>query len=509
MGATIPGECSVPDDTEISRSQAWEGLSLEERFRASVGGLDSPEGSAPRGVLAPFRTRLMATDMVLILAAILLGLAVSSRESAWAINPLLAIYGTPVLIGMIWFTMLVLRGSYDERIVGLGTEEIRRVLTAMIWTFAVVAGTSYLIRADISRAYAFVSLPAGAVAIAISRFAWRDWLYRARAHGRFMLRTLVIGSPDAAAQLAAKLSQDSYTGYTVVQSLQLPVDDPVALQPWLDEVDQVIAQTGGVQAIAVVASDTTSDDVVRHLAWRLEGRTVDLLIAPAMLDVAGPRLSVRPASGLPLLHLDEVALSRPQRFAKRTLDLIGSSLLIFVLSPVLVACAVAVRVTSPGPVIFRQRRIGRSGMAFTMLKFRTMVVDAEAMKDELRAKNDIEDPMFKLADDPRVTSVGRILRRWSLDELPQLFNVLGGSMSMVGPRPHPLDDVSRYEAAAFRRLALKPGLTGLWQVEGRSDLNWTEALQLDLHYVERWSMAGDAVLLARTARAVLQGRGAR
>ena len=485
---------------------AWADLSVEERFRASVGGPDAPEGAAPKGVLAPLRTRLIVSDVIVIALAMVLGLAVSSRETTWAIHPVLAIYGAPVLIGLIWFAMLVLRGSYDDRIIGLGTEEIRRVLTATVWTFAIVAGTSYLIRADISRAYAFVSLPVGAIAIASSRFAWRSWLYRARTDGRFVLMTLVIGSPDAAAQLAGKLTQDSYTGYAVARALELPANE-AAVPSWLDGVDRVIAETGA-QALAVVASDSTPDEVVRQLAWRLEGRNIDLLIAPAMLDVAGPRLSVRPASGLPLLHLDEVALSKSQRFAKRAFDLVGSSLLIILLSPVLLGCTIAVRTTSPGPAIFKQWRIGRGGASFTMLKFRTMVVDADAMKDELRVKHDLDDPMFKLVHDPRITSAGRFLRRWSLDELPQLFNVFGGSMSLVGPRPHPLDDVNRYEAAAFRRLALKPGMTGLWQVEGRSDLPWADALQLDLYYVERWTLAGDIVLMMRTVRAVIQGRGA-
>ena len=498
----------VPDDTEISRSQEWERLSVEERFRASVGGSQGALGGSGHGVLAAFRRQLIVSDAVVIALAMALGLALSSRETAWAIHPDLAIYGTPVLIGIIWFGFLGLRGSYDERIVGLGTEEIRRVISATLWTFAIVAGTSYLIRADISRAYAFVSLPLGMLAIIGVRFTWRNWLYRQRADGRFMLTTIVIGAPDVAAQLVDKLMQESYTGYTVAGILALPSNAADALDPWLDDVDRQIAATGA-HAIAIVASDTTPDEVVRHLAWRIEGRNIDLLIAPAMLDVAGPRLSVRPAAGLPLLHLDEVALSRPQRFAKRSLDVVGSAVLIVVLSPVLLAIAIAVRVTSPGPAIFKQVRIGRNGAPFMMLKFRTMVVNADSMKDELRAQHDLGDPMFKIANDPRITRVGGFLRRWSLDELPQLFNVFGGSMSLVGPRPHPLDDVNRYEAEAYRRLALKPGMTGLWQVEGRSDLDWAEALQLDLYYVERWTMASDIVLLARTVRAVAQGRGAR
>ena len=227
-----------------------------------------------------------------------------------------------------------------------------------------------------------------------------------------------------------------------------------------------------------------------------------------MLDIAGPRLTVRPAAGLPLLHLDEAILSRPQAFAKRSLDLIGALALSLLLLPVFLACAIAVRLSSKGPVLFRQPRIGSGGRPFTMIKFRTMVEGADAMRADLREQTGGHESMFKMANDPRVTRVGRFLRRWSLDELPQLWNVIGGSMSLVGPRPHPLDDVDRYELDAYRRLALKPGLTGLWQVEGRSDLTWQEALQFDLYYVETWTLSGDLVLLARTVRAVLQGRGA-
>ncbi|MEI6454540.1 MAG: sugar transferase, partial [Actinomycetes bacterium] len=195
-------------------------------------------------------------------------------------------------------------------------------------------------------------------------------------------------------------------------------------------------------------------------------------------------------------------------FSKRALDLTGSIALVVILSPVMLACAIAVRLTSKGPAVFRQTRVGRAGKPFTMLKLRTMVRDADSQKADLRQTEAVDTPMFKLADDPRITSAGKFLRRWSLDELPQLFNVIGGTMSLVGPRPHPFDDVNRYEAEAYRRLALKPGLTGLWQVEGRSNLSWAEALQLDLYYVETWSLSGDLVLLARTLRAVIQGRGA-
>lgn len=484
--------------------QAWAELSAQDRYQASVGGTRSTREKA---AMAPFKVRLILTDAIAIGCALAVGLLVSSRQSAWLIDPLLAIYGTPILIALLWIAMLFLRGAYDQRIIGLGPEEIRRVFSATLYTFAVVAGTGYLIRADISRAYALVSLPLGLVLIVSLRFTWRQWLYKKRYGGEFLVRTVVCGNASAASALTDKLTEDAFAGFQVVGVLELPKSTSSALGVWLDRLDGVL-EASEASAVAIDPGDTAPAELVRQLAWRLEGRGIDLLISPGLLDVAGPRLSVRPAAGLPLLHLDEVALSRPQRFAKRSLDIAGSLIAIVLLSPLFLGVAVAVRLSSRGPVIFRQRRIGRWGHPFVMLKFRTMSVGAETQQAALRKASNHEGPMFKLSADPRITRVGHFLRRWSLDELPQLFNVLGGAMSLVGPRPHPMDDVDRYGSEAFRRLALKPGMTGLWQVEGRSDLDWQQALQLDLFYVERWSLAVDIVLLTRTLGAVIRGRGA-
>lgn len=476
-----------------------------DRYRSSVGGSLAPtDGTRRPDLLRGFRLRLIWTDGLLILLVMALGLLISSRQSAWEISPVLAVYGVPPLIALLWWGLLALRGSYDQRIIGLGTEEIRRIVSATLLLFAVVAGISYLIRADISRAYAFVSLPLGLLALVAGRFAWRGWLYRRRARGQFLHRTVVVGSDAAADELVARLEQDTYTGYVVVGRYGPP---RAGIEAWLDGLD-IVLETSDASALALVPSETLGSAAIHELTWRLEGRDLDLLIAPAVLDFAGPRLTVRPAAGLPLLHLDEAVLSRPQAFAKRSLDLVGSVGLSLLLLPVFAAIALAVRASSRGPVLFRHTRVGAHGQPFTMLKFRTMVDGADAQREALRADHGGDGATFKMIDDPRVTPVGRFLRRWSLDELPQLWNVAGGSMSLVGPRPHPLDDVDRYELAAYRRLALKPGMTGLWQVEGRSDLPWQEALQFDLYYVETWTMSGDLVLLARTLRAVLQGRGA-
>jgi len=488
---------------------SWHGATPEERFRTSIGAVGKDSSAAARGdIMAPFRIRLFVSDLVTVSVAMAVGLLVSSRASQWAIDPTLAIYGTPVAIGLIWLLFLAMRGTYDQRIVGLGTEEIRRVVGATLYVFAVVAGLSYLVRADISRAYAFVSLPLGLVLITAMRFYWRGWLYRRRGNGEFVFRTVVVGAASARTELAARLQRDSYTGYEVVGEFDEPTVEQLADDSWLAGLLEVL-DSSRAGAVALAPSSEISGETIKQLAWLIEARGIDLLVAPAIMDVTGPRLTVRPAAGLPLLHLDEASLSRPQRISKRALDLVGSVFLIALFSPALLVVGLIVRFSSAGPVIYRQSRIGRGGEAFTMLKFRTMKADSESMLEELRTEHGIVTPMFKLDQDPRITRVGRFLRRWSLDELPQLFNVLGGSMSLVGPRPHPLDDVNRYELAAYRRLALKPGMTGLWQVEGRSDLEWAEALQLDIYYVETWSLAGDLVLLTRTLRAVVRGRGAR
>jgi len=492
-----------------SKGGSLDSFGYQEQYRASVGGVNGSRISDSDRVMSPYRNRLIITDSIMIAVAIGVGLLISSRASEWAINSTLAIYGTPVAVGLLWVVLLLARGSYDRRLIGLGTEEIRRVVSATLMLFAVVAGLSYLIRADISRAYAFISLPLGLLLICISRFGWRQWLYRERKGGQFLLKTIVIGPEKPSQILANKLNSESYAGYHVVDQITLPVDtaSESELDSWLGKVDQAISRHGA-SAIAIEPGDDSPYDIVRQLSWRLEGRNIDLLISPGLLDVAGPRLSIRPAAGLPLLHLDEVVLSRSQQAAKRTLDVLGSLFAVILLSPIILITAIAVRITSRGPVIYRQVRVGRAGNTFTMLKFRTMKNQSENLLAELRLEYELNDPMFKLAKDPRITKVGAFLRRWSLDETLQLFNVLGGSMSLVGPRPHPIDDVDRYQSEAFRRLALKPGMTGLWQVEGRSDLSWEQALRLDLHYVEKWSIETDLFLLGRTAKAVLNARGA-
>jgi exopolysaccharide biosynthesis polyprenyl glycosylphosphotransferase len=275
----------------------------------------------------------------------------------------------------------------------------------------------------------------------------------------------------------------------------------------LDEVVDVAARLGA-DTIAVTSASETAAQYLRELSWELEGTGIELLVAPGLIEVAGPRLHIRPFEGLPLLAVEQPRFEGWQRVVKGGVDRAVAALAIVALSPLLVAIGLAVRLSSPGPVLYRQERVGVNGKTFTMLKFRSMVTDAEQRLGEIRAMNISDGLLFKVREDPRVTPVGRWLRRLSLDELPQLLNVLGGTMSLVGPRPPLPAEVARYAPEVRRRLLVKPGLTGLWQISGRSDLPWEEAVRLDLRYVENWSLALDLLIMAKTCRAVLTSAGA-
>jgi exopolysaccharide biosynthesis polyprenyl glycosylphosphotransferase len=280
----------------------------------------------------------------------------------------------------------------------------------------------------------------------------------------------------------------------------------VAVLPADDDLVEA-ARAVGAKTLAVTSCPEISPDDVRGLAWRLEGSGIELVVAPSVAEVASPRVRVQPAAGLTLLHLEEPAFRGAKRFVKGSVDRVGAVLALVAAAPVLLLSAVAVSITSSGPVLFRQQRIGRHGEVFSVLKLRTMYADAEERLAEMLECNEADGLLFKIREDPRVTAVGRWLRRFSLDELPQLVNVLRGEMSLVGPRPLPVDGAA-FAPAERRRLLVKPGITGLWQVSGRSDLSWDEAVRLDLYYVDNWSPSLDALILFRTVKAVLRRRGA-
>ena len=277
----------------------------------------------------------------------------------------------------------------------------------------------------------------------------------------------------------------------------------------IDDLNTALKATGA-DTVVVTSSGELSSRRMRELSWSLEPGKQHLVVAPSLTGVGGPRIHTRPVAGLPLIHVEIPTYDGRKLFTKRVFDIVCSTLLLIVLSPVFAAIAVAIRLGRPGSILFGQERVGINGDRFTVLKFRSMIPGAENQLDELREKDRAAGNavMFKMKNDPRVTPVGQFLRRFSLDELPQLFNVFDGSMSLVGPHPPLESEVNQYEKHVHRRFLVKPGITGLWQISGRSDLSWEDTVRLDLFYVENWSLTGDLIILWRTAKAVLMREGA-
>jgi len=400
-----------------------------------------------------------------------------------------------LLLPVLWIAALWLAGGYDVRFIGTGSDEFRKVLNAGVSLTATVAIFSYAVNVELSRGYVVIALPSVTVFDLIARYAIRKRLHRRRAAGQCLHNVVAVGHELSVANLVTELQRDKYHGLTVVGACVVrpgECDDVVGVPVFggLDDVTAAV-KAFGADTVAVLACPET-----------------DLCVSPALLDVAGPRTTIRSTAGLTLLHVDHPQLTGVRLVIKGLFDRCIAAVALILLAPLLAILAGAIRLSDGGPALFTQLRVGKDGHGFKIYKFRTMVVDAEQHKVQLLASNDTDGVLFKLRKDPRVTSVGIHLRRWSVDELPQLFNVLVGHMSLVGPRPALPDEAERYADHVRRRLVVKPGLTGLWQVNGRSDLSWDESIRLDLRYVENWSFALDLQILWKTISVLVRGSGA-
>jgi exopolysaccharide biosynthesis polyprenyl glycosylphosphotransferase len=417
---------------------------------------------------------------------------------------------------LIWIVWVTVAGGYDPRFIGLGSEEFRRIINATFSLTAAFAILSYAFKVDFARGYVLIAVPALGVADTAARYLLRKRLHRQRERGLHMRRVTAVGHPGAVADLIVQLRRDRYHGLEVVNACvagdRLTGDTAaeiagVPVLGGLADAARVAAGTGA-DTVAVLACPEMDGVTLRRLAWELEKEGTDLCVAPALMDVAGPRTTIRPVAGLPLLHVDHPELTGAKWVAKSFFDKAIATAALGLLSPLLAAIAIAIIVRDGGPVLFSQTRIGKDGEPFTVLKFRTMVPDAELRKQEILTLNEGDGLLFKMRKDPRVTGTGAWLRRWSLDEIPQLFNVVLGEMSIVGPRPPLPTEAARYGDDVRRRLVVKPGMTGLWQINGRSDLSRDDAVRLDLRYVENWSLALDLQILWKTCAAVAKGHGA-
>ena len=459
---------------------------------------------------------LTVAALVDLACALLAGAAAYEIRYHARINPP-DVYGALTLtLPLLWWAAIALSGGYDHRIVGSGAEEFHRILRAGVSLTAAVAIFSYATKLDLARGYVVLALPSLTALDMLARHGLRKRLHRQRRLGMCTRRAVVVGPARAVTEMITALSRDSSHGLSIVAAC-VPGGrrhrDEIAGIPVSGGMDSVTTAVHRFRAdtVAVVNCPQMDSGRLRELAWALERTGTDLCVAPALLDLAGPRTTIRPVAGLPLIHLDHAKLSGPERILKGMFDRAMAAVSLILLSPLLIAVACAIHFSDGGPVFFRHIRIGKEGHPFVLYKFRSMVVDAEARKADLEAINEVNGVLFKIRRDPRLTPLGAWMRRWSIDEVPQLLNVLRGEMSMVGPRPWaalPYEKAVGAEDHVPRRLAVKPGLTGLWQVSGRADLPWEESVRLDLSYVEHWSLALDLQIMWKTARAVARGTGA-
>lgn len=463
--------------------------------------------------------RMFVTDLVLVICSVLVAMiarfGVPRDVDRW--GPTSISYElVSVMVVMAWMVALAMYQAYRPSLLGVGLDEYRVVIRATAAVFGLFAIISMVFKFDYSRGYFAIALPLGAASLMAGRAINRHCLVAWRHRGLAADSTLVVGSPVEVRHVAEGIARRPSSGYRVLavatdgverefeleSGEKVPDLGPIAdLPPKISDLDY--------KCVIVAGQSLVNRTLMRRFGWAMEDGDQDLAVASVMTDVAGPRIHWRPIEGLPLMSVEMPKYSGFKFAAKRAFDVVVSALLIVLLSPVLLATAIAIKLDSRGPVFFRHRRIGMRGRPFKMTKFRSMVDGADRHFDELSAKmNEGNDVQFKLRDDPRVTRVGKFIRKTSIDELPQLFDVFTGTMSLVGPRPHVQKEVDQYADHVRRRLYVKPGITGPWQVGGRSNLSWGESIRKDLYYVENWSLSGDVLIMFRTVKAVLTKDGA-
>lgn len=458
--------------------------------------------------------RLALTDALIVTGAATITALVELRGSIDSAAAGESARVAALVIGS-WLILLWLSRSRESAVLGSGAAEYSRVAHATGLAFGLISIVFLVFQLRGLRLQLMIALPVGVVVLIGSRWLWRKWLIHERALGFCVSRAIVAGTREDIDYVVANLVHDPRHGYCVIGATTVhdsggPIHVDGRAYPIIGPIESTaaLARTSGADTIIVASVPEDDRDFVRRLAWELEGTAAELVLCNRLTDVAGPRISLRPLDGLPLIQVKIPEFEGGVHAFKRAFDIVMSMLALVPILLITPIIAILVKLDSRGPVFFRQTRVGRDGRPFAMLKFRTMAVDAEAQLDSLQALNDGAGPLFKLKRDPRVTRVGAILRRYSLDELPQFLNVIRGDMSIVGPRPPLPGEVTGYDGTVFRRLYLKPGITGLWQVSGRSDLSWDESIRLDLRYVENWSLTTDLMIMWRTAKVMIAPKGA-
>ncbi|MBT8225741.1 MAG: sugar transferase [Dactylosporangium sp.] len=418
-----------------------------------------------------------------------------------------------VFLPLTWLVLLWGYGGYDRRFLGVGTDEYKRVMRASWTVIAIVALTALAFKVkDLSRFTVALVMVATLAFLLMERYLLRRLLYVLRSRGVAVNRLLLVGTLPETLEVHRAITRNRAVGMVPV-AIHLTegyistreVRTPVPVHAGRDVVSLV--HEVGADTIAVCGAASAEPGELRRLAWQLEGTGIDLVVAPQLTDIAGPRVHIRPVEGLPLLHVEEPTLAGVAWLVKNILDRAFALIGLIILLPFFPLVALGIRMSDPGPIFFKQLRVGREGKQFRVWKLRTMYTDAEDRLASLVDQNESDGLLFKIKNDPRIFRVGKFLRATSIDELPQLVNVLLGDMSLVGPRPLPAED-GDFLGDVRRRLLVRPGITGLWQVSGRSDLSWDDAVRLDLYYVDNWSLLLDLLTLWRTVWVVLRSKGA-
>ncbi|MFD0356738.1 sugar transferase [Streptomyces sp. NPDC127110] len=459
------------------------------------------------------RTVIISDSVVTALVVASIGNFFGARDAAnWHEKWGILAFGTELLV----LAALAVNRSWAPAVLGQGAEEFRRLGRSLFTATVLLALGGIALASRNIKLWIFVAIPAIALVTMTTRYLLRLWLHKQRKAGQCLRPVLAAGSPATLHDLITRTRKFPHLGWRVdavctTDGLGLDGDgdqlDGVPVVGRLADVANHVRRDG-YRVVAVTPDPHWSPDRLQRLAWNLEGSDAEMVVAPVLMEVAGPRLHVDAVLGIPLLRVSMPIFTGGRRAVKEVVDRVGAAVLLMLFAPLMVLVALLVVADSRGGAVYRQRRVGKDGREFTILKFRTMVADADRVRAELADRNEGAGLLFKLRRDPRVTRVGSVLRRYSIDELPQLFNVLTGSMSLVGPRPPLPEESAAYGPDIRRRLLVKPGLTGLWQISGRSDLSWEEAVRLDLRYVEDWSLALDTVILWKTLRAVVYGQGA-
>jgi exopolysaccharide biosynthesis polyprenyl glycosylphosphotransferase len=425
---------------------------------------------------------------------------------------LLRITASPQLVGagllVTWLILLSVFKSRDPKIVGSDFSEYRRVLNATLSVLGLLAFVSLYFKVDVSRLYVTEVLVIGLVALLLSRRLGRNWLSKQRKQGNFTRRVAIYGPTSELALELQKYASHKESEFEPIMTIE---DNNLLVLKYLnsdktktvdlEQLPEVLAEEN-IEILQVVGSGPSSAQMHKKLYWALDGWDISFVVSPAITGVSSSKLTTRVIAGSPLIKISSTKFSGPQYFVKTTFDIVFSLIALIVAFPVMLATAIAIKLTDRGPIFFKQTRIGLNGKEFQILKFRSMKVGAEKEFDELASKAgyEVNAVQFKLKDDPRVTSIGKLIRKTSVDELPQFINVLKGDMSVVGPRPHVHKEVEAYDDYALRRLLVKPGITGPWQIGGRSELTWDESVAFDVGYVENWNLLSDVAIIVKTIR---------